>query len=190
MDSERPAVFFADMGMPWEAFTILAAGLRKRGFDTYRATTVHEGARERLSLLANHAVYSKVESTVSWPGGTSPVDVSAVELAWMSNVVDVQATDRVGSALVDAPGWRLHPGLHRVPTPIDEQRLYDKYAQMQDAQRADVAIPATTLNPADIAGDRVVVKQRLQVVVVTLSRSSLLQRSRGFRRSGDRTAAV
>lgn len=158
--SERPAVVLADTE-PWEAFTWLAAALRRQGFDTYRVTAPPSTRLQRLSSVIYRAAYTRTEVSLTWPGGTAPVDVSDVHCVWQDNVVDVQAADRVGAALLTDPRWRDHPRLHRVPDPALEMRLYDKLAQTEDAAAADCPVPRTWTDPAEVDTETVVIKQRL-----------------------------
>ena len=160
MPSDRPAVVLADTE-PWEAFTWLAAALRRRGFDTYRVTAPPGTRLQRVSSLLYRAAYTRTEVSLRWPGGTTPVDVSGVSCVWDPRVVDVQAADRVGAALLADPRWRSRPRLHRVPDPDLELRLYDKLAQTEDAQAAGCPVPRTWSDPDEVETATVVIKQRL-----------------------------
>lgn len=160
MRSDRPAVVLADTE-PWEAFTWLAAALRRQGFDTYRLTAPPGTRLQRLSSALYRIAYTRTEVSLQWAGGTAPVDTTAVGCVWRDTVVDVQAADRVGAALIEDPRWAQHPQLHRVPAGEREMRLYDKLTQTLDAEAAGCPVPRTWTDPADVTGDRVVIKQRL-----------------------------
>ncbi len=146
---------------PWEAFTWLAAALRRQGFETYRVTAPATTRLQQLSSVIYRAAYSRTEVSLTWPGGTAPVDVSGVRSVWQGSVVDVQAADRVGAALLEDPRWPQRPRLHRLPDATEEKRLYDKLAQTQDAEAADCPVPRTWTNPSEVDTDTVVIKQRL-----------------------------
>lgn len=160
MRRSRPAVVFADTE-EWASFRWLAAALRRHGFATYRVTAPPSTRLQRVSARVYCFAYSRTEVSLSWAGGTPPVDVSATRAVWGEEVLDVQAADRVGAALVADPRWRTREHLRRLPPPLDELRLYDKSLQMQDVAAADVLIPRTSDDPAEVPGDRVVVKQRI-----------------------------
>lgn len=169
MASRRPAVVIADTE-EWASFRWLAAALRAEGFATYRVTAPPGTRMQAISSQLYRVAYSRTEVSLRWAGGTARVDVSATRSVWEPNVCDVQAADRVGAALVADRRWHAHERLHRVAS--EELRLYDKLRQMRDAAAAGVAVPPTFEDPADVPGDRVVVKQRIgsggdAVVIVT-----------------------
>lgn len=156
----RPAVVFAATE-PWEAFTWLAAALRKRGFDSYCLTAPPRTRMQKVSSLAYRVAYTRTEQALSCAGDTAPVNVDAARSVWAPNVVDLQTTDRVGAALARSPRWAGARHLHRVPDAGKTMRLFDKLFQTQDATDAGVTVPRTWTSPDAVEGNRVVIKQRL-----------------------------
>jgi hypothetical protein len=156
----RPAVVFAATE-PWEAFTWLAAALRKRGFDSNCLTAPPRTRMQKISSLAYRVAYNRTEQALRWPGDTAPVNVDTARSVWAPNVVDLQTTDRVGAALAMSPRWASARHLHRVPDPDKTMRLFDKLSQTQDATDAGVIVPRTWTSPDAVRGNRVVIKQRL-----------------------------
>lgn len=160
MRSARPTVVFADTE-EWASFRWLAAALRRHGFATVRVTAPPSTRMQRVSAQIYKFAYTQTEVSLAWPGGTAPVDVSATRAVWADDVLDVQAADRVGAALVADPRWRSREHLRRLPLRLDESRLYDKWVQLQDAGAAGVLVPQTWDDPEAVTTDRVVVKQRI-----------------------------
>ena len=159
MTGARPAVVFAATE-PWEAFTWLAAALRKRGFDSYCLTAPPRTRMQKISSLAYRVAYTRTEQTLKCPSDAAPVNVDMARSVWAPNVVDLQTTDRVGAALAVSPRWDGARHLHRVPDPDKTMRLFDKLSQVQDATTAGVTVPRTWTSPDDVRGNRVVIKQR------------------------------
>lgn len=160
VNPDLPVVVLADTEA-WEAFTWLGAALRHRGFQAVRLTAPPGTRLQRVSSAVYRIAYNRTEVSLRWPGGTEPVDVAGVDCVWQPNVVDVQAADRVGAALLADPRWREHPRLHRVPDPDREMRLFNKLSQTQDALAAGCPVPRTWSDPAEVDTERVVIKQRL-----------------------------
>lgn len=159
MTRARPAVVFAATEQ-WEAFTWLAAALRKRGFDSYCLTAPPRTRMQKISSLAYRVAYTRTEQALNCPSDTAPVDVDMARSVWAPNVVDLQTTDRVGAALAASPRWAGARHLHRVPDPDKTMQLFDKLSQTQDATAAGVSVPRTWTSPDDVQGNRVVIKQR------------------------------
>ena len=160
MRSDRPAVVLADTE-PWEAFTWLAAALRRQGFDTYRLTAPPGTRLQRLSSALYRIAYTRTEVSLQVGRWDRAGRYDRSGLRGRDTVVDVQAADRVGAALIEDPRWAQHPRLHRVPAGEREMRLYDKLTQTLDAEAAGCPVPRTWTDPADVTSDRVVIKQRL-----------------------------
>lgn len=161
MPRQRPAVVFIDTGTMWQPVAVLAAALRRRGFDTHRVTAPPISRNQQIMSLAYRAACTHTETTIRWAGNTAPVDISRVRAAWLPNVVDIQTEDPVSAALLDYPQWKATPDLHRVPDSVPEARLYDKLAQVEDATRVGVPVPDTYTDPKQISGEKVVIKQRI-----------------------------
>ena len=154
----RPRVVIIDVHAS-DSFREFAAALRRRRVDVVHLRPPYTGRGRRLKRSIDRLAGPIVPLPASITGD-DPASVALRRQVLSAPTVDVHATEPIIAALCTTEEWRANPALHPLDASISLTDVLDKWKVASLAARADVAVPATSL---ELTTDRypVVVKGRL-----------------------------